>query len=154
MSNISKQNLVSSVHPNSLVTTKRGTIPIKYVVKNDVVFDNNRKEVVVKNNITLLNPTNQFVRITKNALNKGIPKNDLYIKDNQIILHNNLEKKCVSLLNDSTIKRVDLFDSVFTHFLVTENASFVVIENIPVSTLKETDWKTNISKEKLNFKKK
>lgn len=154
MPNTPNQNTIGGIHPNSLIATKRGTIPIKYVVANDIVFDTNNTEITIKNNITLLDQTNQFVRITKNSLSKGIPKNDLYVKDNQKILDKNSEHICKTLINNTTIKRVDLFDSVSTHILTTTDASYIIVDNVPISTLNNMEWKKDLSKLKINFKKK
>jgi alpha-tubulin suppressor-like RCC1 family protein len=144
---------VLCVHPDSLVRTKRGLLPIKDVVSGDIVYSNNN-EVEVKNNIMILRPTDEFVMIAKNALGKNVPQNDLYIKVGHPIMRRHREYKCEDLINKSSIKLVKLPEKVFVYTLCTEKRVFVDIENLAVCTWREEDLNAEIAKGKFTFTKK
>jgi alpha-tubulin suppressor-like RCC1 family protein len=77
---------VFCVREGSMVNTSRGRIPIEEVVKGDVVFKLNGQGVSVIYNIKMLEKTNKFIKIDKNALRENSPSQDLFIVKGHPIL--------------------------------------------------------------------
>lgn len=130
------------LHPDTLVKTVSGNIPIKNIRSGDFVLDRNGNMHQVIYNIKLKQVTN-WVQISKNALGLNVPENDLFISYTHPLLINNRYVYPIDLINNKTIFLIKL-PPVNMYSICTLNQEFVMIEGMNVSTWRQTDFESTI----------
>lgn len=126
------------LHPNTIIKTKRGNIPIKEIHSGDFVIDQFGNPIEVLYNIKLA-PMNNWVKISKNALGNNIPENDLYITHQHPIIVNNKYIYPVNLINNDTIYEI-ILPPENMYSICTDNQYFALAEGMNVSTWRESDF--------------
>jgi hypothetical protein len=152
------QGNIVCIHEDNLVRTNRGTIPIKDVFENDIVYDEKNNEVRVKYNIKVLVARKQFVKIAKGSLIENSPKispeNDLYIVPGHPIKYNDEEVSCEKLVGKVVgVTKCTLSEPHFVYCLCTDERTFVNIENVFVCTRTEESWNELTKKFRILWKK-
>lgn len=143
--NVTATDPAACLHPDTIVKTNKGDIPIKYIQSGDLVYKENGEPVQVLYNIKL-NETRNLFLIKKDSFGPNQPMNDLYITDTHPLLIDNQYVKPCQFINYTTILPIKLDAPVNLYSLCTVNQEFVLIEGLNVSTWRESDWIATQSK--------
>ena len=135
---------VACMHPNTLVDTNNGMIPIKAVQKGDLVKDINGIYIEVINNIMFFQ-TDNFVKIKKNALGPNIPSKSIYATEGHPIIYEGKEVTFGDILNEGMASKKTL-TPINVYSIQTKVRTPIMMENLPVYTWGIEDW--------IDFKKK
>ena len=135
---------VCCLHPDTLVDTNKGMIPIKDVRKGDMVRDVNGNYIEVLNNI-IFGKTNNFVQISKGALGPNVPSRDIYATEGHPLIYEGQEVTFGDIRSKGMASRKPLeFTNVYS--IQTNVRTGVMMENLPVYTWGVEDWEDFKSK--------
>jgi alpha-tubulin suppressor-like RCC1 family protein len=136
----SKLSSMFCIREDNLVKTSRGMIPIRDVISGDTVFDENNKPVNVEYNIKMALKTKKFIKIRKKVFFGVGPSNDLYLTNEHPIKILGYEMVGRTLLVNNGVTQVTLDKKYYVYSICTEERIFINVENIPVCTVKRSDW--------------
>jgi alpha-tubulin suppressor-like RCC1 family protein len=138
------------VRQNNLVSTKNGLTQIQNIKSGDIVHGENNEEIIVKYNIKMTIPTRKFIKIKKNAFEKNVPRNDLFIVPGHPVKYKSEEINCDKLVGTvNGVLNGSLHKPYYVYCLCTEERVFVNIEGVPVCTRTEKSWNEITNKKRI-----
>lgn len=138
------------VHGDSIVKTKTGNKKIKDIRANDIVYDENNKEVIIINNIESIE-AEDFIIIDKNAFGENKPSERLLITPQHPILVNGEIRESQTLVNNNNIIFKKL-DPVKVYSLCTQEMTYVMINNIPVGTWGKKCYQERVDRNRFAYR--
>lgn len=129
------------------VHTDKGLVQIKDLRsgKGIKILNLNNEWIDVKFNMKMA-PPKEYINISKNALGKNKPSNDLLIRKGHPILIDGKEVFPETLINKTTISIVNNIEGTPTYSLCTQNRTFVWMDNILVCTWEEDELNKSVEK--------
>ena len=130
------------VHEDTLIKANGKYIPIKDIRKGDIVESSDGKDVEVLNNIKLLNPTKNFIKISKNTFGVNIPFEDVYITKGHPILLNTKEVQPYDLIGESNgnISETQINNLANVYTILTNERTHILTSGIYVATWDPKGW--------------
>lgn len=133
-------------HPDTLIQTSNGYIPIKNIKSGDQVINQNGKLLEVMYNIKYILPSKKFVKISKNAFGQNLPLNDFLITPGHPLIINGEEIESEKLINNTTIYNVTLDEPVNIYSICTKERTGIITEGLFALTWQNDDWEKNAIK--------
>lgn len=132
---------VICVSGDSLVKTNEGLIKIADMKSsNDLKLFNNENEQVNLLYVIKCMPSNDYIKIDKNAIGEDMPSEDLLIRPGHPIMVDNKEVMPETLINGLNIMKQKLEKPENTYSICSDKRQFVMINNLPVCTWEEKEW--------------
>lgn len=128
-------------HPQTLISTKNGSVPISNIKSGDIVIKENGDELEVMYNIKYVVKTNKFVKISKGALDgASLPNNDLLMTSGHPLIVDGKEVEAGKLVNGSTIVEVELDENVNVYSICANERTGIMVEGVPALTWEPIEW--------------
>lgn len=141
------------LHPDTIVITERGHIPIKDVRKGNMVCTADNRLITVINNIISYPPTDTFIKVLKGAIADGVPNTDVLITEGHPIVIEGKEVLPETLICQGKCEKVRLDNKVLTYSICTEERIPVLMNNLEVITWAQNELGHFLSSNSVMIKK-
>jgi len=139
------------LHPDTIVLSNRGKLPVHAIRKGDMVYSRDMQEIPVIANCKYLATRDDMILIGKDAIGTNIPKHDTMLTAGHPVVIGDKEHDCHDLINGTTIRAVVLDEPVHVYNICTADRVGFMANGLEVISYQIDDFLKKVREHNISY---